>query len=73
MMLMWVGSHLDVVQSRKSKASRMSTTPEGAGRKTPMVTMVPRVSMTPMVPWISVMSKGMPDGVVGRNQHEKSK
>ena len=46
------GDHFDVVQSRIS-ASRISTTPEGAGLKTPMV---PRVSM---------MSEEMPDKMAG--------
>jgi len=56
----WWGP-FDVVQLRISKASRMSTTPEGAGWKTSMVSRV------------SVMSEGMPDEMVGLDQHEKSK
>ena len=44
MMVMWVGSHFDVVQSRISKALRMSTTPEGAMRKMPIKS---RVSVMP--------------------------
>jgi len=47
----------------------MSTTPEGAGWKT---SIVPRVSMMSMVPRVSVMSEGMPDEMVGLDQHEKS-
>ena len=70
MMMMWVGSYFDVVQSRISKASRMSTTPEGADWKT---SMVPRVSMMPMMLRVSVMLIGMPDEMVGLDQHEKSK
>ena len=35
--------------------------------------MVPRVSMMPMVPRVSVISEGMPDGMVGLDQREKSK
>ena len=67
MMMMWVGSHFDVVQSRISKASRMSATPEGAGWKTSVVS---RVSMISMVPRVSVMSfdffsRRAPDCAVG--------
>ena len=39
------GDHFDVVQSRISKASRMSTTPKGAGWKTSMASRVPMTSM----------------------------
>jgi len=62
MMLMWVGSHFDVVQSRKSKALRMSTTLEGAGWKT---SIVKRVSMMSMVSRVSVMSGVMPSIFAG--------
>jgi len=51
-----------VAQSRISRASRISTTPEGVGWKAPMV---PRVSMMSMVSRVSVMSEGMPDEMVG--------
>jgi len=65
MMMMWVGSYFDVVQSRISKASRISTTPEGAGWKT---SMVPRVSMMPVVPRVSVMLERMPDEIAGKSK-----
>jgi len=64
------GDHFDMVQSRISEVSRMSTTPKGTGWKTPVVT---RVSVVSMVPRVSVMSEGMPDKIVGLDQHEKSK
>ena len=56
------GDHFYVVQSRISEASGMSTTPEGTGWKT---SMVPLVSMIPVVPRVSVMSKGVPDEIAG--------
>ena len=61
-----VVDHADVVRALKSMVPGMSTMPKGAGWKTPMVS---RVSMMSMVSRLSIISEGMPDGIVGRDRH----